>query len=145
MKEGRDLALTLVTCSLLLLGLTYLTQCGTQRPVSTVEGQRSTAATRGNETERDATVGTRKSEDAETEGEEPEEREKIQRVGRALQTIGANPEGAVTHPFCRFRMVGRNGGSLLDQEEVVSKSVSFYERDHPAPSRSSPFSDGGST
>ena len=99
MKEGRDLAVTLLTSAMLLLAVSYLTQCSapSQRssPTSHVEAQGgaappdSTAAGQGAASKPKG--GPRSVHELEEESEE-EERAKIQRVGHALQTIGANPE-----------------------------------------------------
>ncbi len=96
MKEGKDLAVTVIASALLLLAVSYLTQCSAapQRP--------STASNAAAGSERE-TSGAGEAEPKEAadkpkaaggvdEDEGQDEREKIQRVGHALQTIGANPE-----------------------------------------------------
>jgi hypothetical protein len=96
MKEGRDLALTLMMSAILLLSVSYLTQCSAapQRPSPTSnvgterEGEASSDAT----PERKKDTGKPKSARELGEEEDEEERAKIQRIGHALQTIGANPE-----------------------------------------------------
>jgi hypothetical protein len=92
MKEGRDLAVTLITSTILLLGVSYLTQCSTasrrSSPGVAAEAAHDGKAASDADSEREA-----------NEGQENEEREKIQRVGRALQTIGANPEMRKTYGF----------------------------------------------
>ena len=96
MKEGRDLAVTLMTSALLLLCVGYLTQCTAPpagpSPGSGAEAEHEDAATARREAERERSAGKGKSARESEEDEGQEEREKIQRVGRALQTIGANPE-----------------------------------------------------
>ncbi|HVO24673.1 MAG TPA: hypothetical protein VMW56_13695 [Candidatus Margulisiibacteriota bacterium] len=95
MKASRDLAITLIMSAILILSVSYLTQCSSppQRPspTSSVETDHEGEASSG-KTEREEAAGKPNSaRDLEEEGDQ-EERAKIQRVGRALQTIGANPE-----------------------------------------------------
>lgn len=95
MKEGKDLAVTLIASTLLLLGVSYLTQCSAapQRPSTAINADAAGRKTSsGDEAEREKAAGTPKSAREIDEDEGQEEREKIQRVGRALKTIGANPE-----------------------------------------------------
>ena len=96
MNEGRDLAVTLIASALLLLGVSLLTQCSSssQRPSTTInaDAARGRETSSGGEAEREETAGTPKSARELDEDEGQEERQKIQRVGHALQTIGANPE-----------------------------------------------------
>ena len=96
MKEGRDLALTLMTSAILLLSVSYLTQCSAppQRPspASNAETEDQGAASSDTEAEREKAAGKPMSARELDEEATNEERAKIQRVGRALQTIGANPE-----------------------------------------------------
>ena len=95
MKEGRDLALTLVTSAILLLSVNYLTQCSAapQRPSPTGNAEtQPEGASSDTEAEHEKAAGKPKSVHELAEEEDREERAKIQRVGRALQTIGANPE-----------------------------------------------------
>jgi len=95
MKEGRDLAVTLIMSAILLVSVSYLTQCSaTQKrpsPASDVATQHNGASTDA-EGERAKAAGKPKSVHELAEEEDEEERAKIQRVGHALQTIGANPE-----------------------------------------------------
>lgn len=102
MKEGRDLAITLVTAAILLVGVSYLTQCSaSSRHPSPGEESASgrEGASSGSESEHEEAAGKPKSARELDEDEGIEEREKIQRVGRALQTIGANPEMRKTYGF----------------------------------------------
>lgn len=96
MKEGRDLALTLMMSAILLLSVSYLTQCSAppQRssPPSNVETEQEGETSSDTKPERQKDVGKPKSARELAEEEDEEERAKIQRVGHALQTIGANPE-----------------------------------------------------
>ena len=96
MKEGRDLAVTLIAATMLLVGLSYLTQCSpsTQRPSPAIDAEaiRRGEGSSGTESEREEAARKPKSARELEEEESNEEREKIRRVGRALQTIGANPE-----------------------------------------------------
>ncbi len=96
MREARDLVLTLMTAAVLLLSVSYLTQCSTppQRPspTSSVETEHEGEKSSDTKAERKAAEGTPKSVRELAEEEDQEERAKIQRVGHALQTIGANPE-----------------------------------------------------
>jgi len=96
MKEGKDLAVTLIGSALLLLAVSYLTQCSasSQRPSTATNaaagpGQQTST---GAAAEREEAARTPKSARALDEDEDQDERQKIQRVGHALQTIGANPE-----------------------------------------------------
>jgi hypothetical protein len=94
MNEGRDLAVTLIASALLLLGMSSLTQCSTasQRPsTANNAGGPEHETSAGAEVERAGAV-TPKSARELDEDEGQDERAKIQRVGHALQTIGANPE-----------------------------------------------------
>jgi hypothetical protein len=91
MKEGRDLAVALITSAVLLLGVGYLAQCsGPSRPPG--PPAKRVAASSATESEGAKTVGRPDAAREMEEKEDDEEREKIQRVGRALQTIGADPE-----------------------------------------------------
>jgi hypothetical protein len=96
MNEGRDLAVTLIASALLLLGVSSLTQCSAaSRPATTAitaDAARGRETSGGGEAEREEAAGTPKSARELDEDEGQEERQKIQRVGHALQTIGANPE-----------------------------------------------------
>lgn len=96
MKEGRDLAITIITSAVLLLGAGYLTQCSAPQHRLPDEHGAEAGGDRGgaaeNEAEHEEKAGKPKSARELDEEEGQEEREKIQRVGRALQTIGANPE-----------------------------------------------------
>jgi len=93
MKEGKDLAVTLIASALLLVGVGYLTQCSAPTaPPSPADAARGLAPSAGGEAERAEAAGTPKSAREIDEDEGQEERAKIQRVGHALQTIGANPE-----------------------------------------------------
>ena len=95
MKEGRDLAVTLIASVLLLLGVSSLTQCSAsqQRPstANNAAAGSGQGVSTGGEAREDA-AGTPKSAPEVDEDQDHDEREKIQRVGHALQTIGANPE-----------------------------------------------------
>ena len=96
MKEAKDLAITLIGSALLLLGVSSLTQCSAaSRPPSAANNAaagpgRETSA--GGQAQREEAAGTPKSAREVDEDEGQDERQKIQRVGHALQTIGANPE-----------------------------------------------------
>jgi hypothetical protein len=81
MTERRELAVTIIVTAVLLLGVGFLTQCNApSRPPMEAGAMRAGATSSARETH----------EAQEHEGDE--EHEKIQRVGRALQTIGADPE-----------------------------------------------------
>jgi hypothetical protein len=95
MKEGRDLAVTLVAATLLLVAVSYLTQCSAapQRPVPPIGAGAERSGTPPAEVESEREERRRPKSARELDEESTnEERAKIQRVGRALQTIGANPE-----------------------------------------------------
>jgi len=96
MKEGRDLVLTLMMSAILLLSVSYLTQCSAppQRssPTSNVETEHEAETSSEGTPERKRDAGKPESVRELADEEDEEERAKIQRVGRALQTIGANPE-----------------------------------------------------
>lgn len=98
MTEAKHLGITLVGATLLLLGVGYLAQCSsaTRRSAPDVSGgsATSTASARAaeEEGERERAAGKRKSiHDFATE-EDKEESENVKNLGRALQTLGANPE-----------------------------------------------------
>lgn len=95
MKEGRDLAVTLIAATILLVGVSYLTQCSTasQRPGPAIGAgaERSGNPSAGVESEREEHGQPKSARELDEEATN-EERAKIQRVGHALQTIGANPE-----------------------------------------------------
>ena len=96
MKQGRDLADALIAATILVLGASYLTQCSpaTQPPSPAVnaEAAHGREGASGAEAEREKAAGKPKSVRELDEEQTNEEREKIQRIGRALKTIGANPE-----------------------------------------------------
>lgn len=94
MRETRDLAITFITSGVLLLSVACLTQCSAPPPRPSQEG----GAVTGREEEESRKP---KSDREHDEDEGQEEREKIQRVGRALQTIGANPEMRKTYAIPR--------------------------------------------
>jgi hypothetical protein len=87
MKERRDLAVTLVGATLLMLSMVYLTQCGTRTRPPEPASQTSIAtqrATRG--------AGAAKKDD-------DEESVRVKSIGHALQTIGADPVLRKTYGF----------------------------------------------
>jgi hypothetical protein len=95
MKKGRDLAVTLIAATILLVGVIYLTQCSTRSqpplPAIDAEAERNGTPSAGVESEREERGYPKSARELDEEATN-EERAKIQRVGRALQTIGANPE-----------------------------------------------------
>ena len=96
MKEGKDLVVTLIASALLLLGVSSLTQCSaaSQHP-STADNAAAGSgreASAGGDAQREDATGKPKAGRELDEDEDQDERQKIQRVGHALQTIGANPE-----------------------------------------------------
>jgi hypothetical protein len=98
MKEGRDLGVTLIASTMLLLGASYMTQCSpSQRPAPATEAAVGNEKASGAAAERKEADGEPKSARELDEDEGQGDRAKIQRVGRALQTIGANPEMRKTY------------------------------------------------
>ena len=90
--DKRDLGVTLIAATLLLLGAGYLSQCSPhQTPPQPVSVQAPAP-----ERERDA---PRKSIQEEAEDEDREESQRVKNVAHALQTIGANPEARRTYGF----------------------------------------------
>jgi hypothetical protein len=87
MKEGRDLAVTLVGATLLMLSVAYLTQCSARTRPPEPAAQTSIAtqsATRG--------AGAARRDD-------DEEAVRVKSIGHALQTIGADPVLRKTYGF----------------------------------------------
>jgi hypothetical protein len=85
MNERRDLAVTLVGATLLMLSIVALTQCSasthTPEPASP-----TSVATQSVERGRGA-----------AKKEDDEESARVKSIGHALQTIGANPEARKTY------------------------------------------------
>ncbi|MFQ5668529.1 MAG: hypothetical protein ACE5I7_19160 [Candidatus Binatia bacterium] len=99
MSDTKDFGLVLVTGTVLLCGLGFLAQCrsgseggsGTQaRSTLTPAGVQKKQAETGRQPQSVRNMGAE---------EENEEAEKIKKIGRALQTIGANPELRRTYGF----------------------------------------------
>jgi hypothetical protein len=93
MHEGRDLAVTLIVSALLLLAVSSLTQCSAASQHSSTANNAAVGSAQGTSTggevQREKAAGPKSARELD---EDQDEREKIQRVGHALQTIGANPE-----------------------------------------------------
>ncbi len=97
MPEQRDLGITLVGATLLLLGVSYLTQCTSAaprpRPI-TAASPPAAASSPAREAE-----GRRRSIQEIAEEEDKEESERVKSIGHALQTIAADPEKRRTYGF----------------------------------------------
>lgn len=103
MKQKHDIGAMVLAAMLLLVCVTYLTQCrSTSESRQTVAAATATAGThaesREEELERER-GGKRKSVREFAAEEEREEREKVKDISRALQTAGANPEFRRTYGF----------------------------------------------
>jgi len=87
MNEQRDLGVTLVSATILMLSLVYLAQCSSHTPVPAPGGQASAAA--------QTVQGTRATQPDEHKAagrDEDEESVRVKNIGHAIQTIGADPE-----------------------------------------------------
>ncbi len=101
MKQKHDVGAMLLAAMLLLVCVTYLTQCrSTSESRQTVAAATATAGTHteSREEERER-GGKRKSVREFAAEEEREEREKVKDISRALQTAGSNPEFRRTYGF----------------------------------------------
>ncbi len=101
MKQKHELG-ALVLAAMLLLCVSYLTQCrSTSRRSEPVAAATATSATRAasQEEERERNAERRKSVREFAAEEEKEERQKIEGISRALRTAGANPEFRRTYGF----------------------------------------------
>lgn len=102
MRQKHDLGAMVLAAMLLLLCVTYLTQCrSTSHQPDTVAAATATAGTHAEsrEEELERREGKRKSVKEFAAEEEKEEREKVKGISRALQTAGANPEFRRTYGF----------------------------------------------
>jgi len=93
MNEPRDLGVTLVGATMLMLSMVYLTQCSSRTPTPAPASQSSTAT---------ASVppgASVKDQRGGTEKEDDEESARVKSIGHAIQTIGANPELRKTYGF----------------------------------------------
>jgi len=92
-KEKTDLGVVLLAGSALLFSLNYLTQCSSAAPRTEPLAVTSPASTRAEERvkQEQEERGRRKSAAEAAAEEDDEERARVQNVGHALQTIGANP------------------------------------------------------
>ena len=85
MNERRDVAVTLVGVTLLMLSIVALTQCSASTHTPEPASPTSVAT-------QSVTRGAAKKED-------DEESVRVKSIGHALQTIGANPEARKTYGF----------------------------------------------
>jgi len=105
MEQNHDVGAMLVAATLLLLCVSYLTQCSpaARRPETIVAATPVTsppAQSREEELERERKAKRKpKSIHEFAAEEEREEREKIKGISRVLQTIGADPELRRTYGF----------------------------------------------
>jgi hypothetical protein len=98
-RDKRDLGVTLIAATLLLLTMTYFAQCTTTTrslPPTAVEAD---APERASEYKREESEHKRKSVAEAAEEEDREESQRVKNVAHALQTIGANPELRRTYGF----------------------------------------------
>jgi hypothetical protein len=102
MKQKNELGAMLMAAALLLLCVSYMTQCSaaTRRPdtVAAATPSASTPVSREEEVEREAEHKPKSIHEFAAE-EENEERAKIKGISRALQTIAADPELRRTYGF----------------------------------------------
>ena len=98
-RDKRDLGVTLMAATLLLLTMSYLAQCTTTTrtlPPRVVDAE---APQRGTEYKREESEHKRKSIAEAAEEEDREESQRVKNIAHALQTIGADPEARRTYGF----------------------------------------------
>jgi hypothetical protein len=93
-QDKKDLGVTLMAATLLLLTMSYLAQCTTTTRAPTPASPAVEAAAPERETEH-----KRKSIAEAAEEEDREESQRVKNVAHALQTIGADPEMRRTYGF----------------------------------------------
>jgi len=102
-NEKKDLGIALLGATVLLFGMGYLTQCTSARPNVTdslsATPLSKAAAQHDEGGEREIREGGKKSVRELADEEEAEERSKVQNIGRALQTVAANPQLRATYGF----------------------------------------------
>lgn len=101
MTEAKHLGITLVGATLVLLSVGYFAQCSSatcsRAPSGNNGAASSTAAVRAEEEERQKAATKRRAIHEFAEEEDKEEGENVKNIGRALQTLGANPEARRTY------------------------------------------------